>query len=44
MNMIERLAEDFRTWGSHKIRLVQRLTKKHGVLCSATKYSTGKKG
>jgi hypothetical protein len=44
MNMIERLADDFRDWGSRKVRRVIALTKKHGVLCSAWKYSDGKRG
>lgn len=41
---VEALAKCFKRWGRMATRRILSLTKKHGVLCSATNYSNGKKG
>lgn len=38
------LAADFANWGRSRINRILRLTKKYGVLCSGSVFSTGKKG
>lgn len=41
---VNALARDFRRWGKVAAGRIMRLGKKYGVLCSSTRYSTGKKG
>ena len=40
----EFFTEHFKSWGTKATNAVARLTRKHGVLLSAYKFSNGKKG
>lgn len=41
---IRELANDFKEWGRPAVRRIQKLTKRHGVICSDWDWSNGKKG
>lgn len=38
------LADDFKSWGNRAINRIVSMTKKHGVLCSPSVFSDGKRG
>lgn len=46
MNSADRgkLVTVFKTWGKRAVKRVDRLTRKHGVICSETVWSDGKRG
>ena len=44
ISQIKKLAADLRLWGKAATIRVRRLTRKHGVLCDSTVYSTGSMG
>lgn len=41
---IRELASDFKEWGRPAVRRIQKLTKRHGVICNDWTWSSGKKG
>lgn len=41
---LTRLAADFRRWGKARVKRIQRLTKKHGVICDEDVFSDRTKG
>lgn len=41
---VEKLAMDFRRWGRRRVKAVLSKTKRYGVLCSPTDFSSGRAG
>lgn len=41
---IKALAKQFKKWGLNRVKRVQEMTKKYGVILSTTLYSDGKRG
>lgn len=38
------LVDDLSSWGKRAVKRIQKLTRKHGILCSSLTYSDGKRG